>query len=178
MSASFSNTPPPPWAVIDAFCRHFNPEHARLAPERGMFLFEGSTLVYKSQGLRVCSDETGERDPTFRFTLRKRAFVPIFISLVLFCSDSSSLIAAGVGDTTVVPPRHSIPAPPIISHHHPSHLRPRTPPPPSINENTTLKFPLIDMCLDPLLPTRHSRSLKPHHRNRHHHSIAGSTLHG
>ena len=30
-SASFTNTPPPPWPVVDAFCRNFNPEHARFA---------------------------------------------------------------------------------------------------------------------------------------------------
>jgi len=51
VSASFTNTLPPPWPVLDAFCRHFNPDHARLAPERGMSLFEPSLRGIGFSGL-------------------------------------------------------------------------------------------------------------------------------
>jgi len=40
-SARFTNIPPPPWPVVDAFCRNFNPDHARLAPERVTKLAKG-----------------------------------------------------------------------------------------------------------------------------------------
>ncbi|KIM38050.1 hypothetical protein M413DRAFT_448084 [Hebeloma cylindrosporum] len=41
LSANFTNIPPPPWAVVEAFCRNFNPDHARLAPERVTKLAKG-----------------------------------------------------------------------------------------------------------------------------------------
>jgi COP9 signalosome complex subunit 3 len=41
VSASFSNTQPPPWPVVQDFCRRFHPEHARYAPDRVTKLAKG-----------------------------------------------------------------------------------------------------------------------------------------
>ncbi|KDR81351.1 hypothetical protein GALMADRAFT_239200 [Galerina marginata CBS 339.88] len=41
LSANFSHTPLPPWAVVQEFCRTFNPEQMRLAPDRVTKLAKG-----------------------------------------------------------------------------------------------------------------------------------------
>ncbi|PPQ87728.1 hypothetical protein CVT25_014415 [Psilocybe cyanescens] len=41
VNANFSNTPPPSWQAITDFCRLFNSEHARLAPDRVTKLAKG-----------------------------------------------------------------------------------------------------------------------------------------
>jgi len=41
LSSSFGSVPPPPWQIVDEFCRRFDPDQARLAPDRITKLAKG-----------------------------------------------------------------------------------------------------------------------------------------
>ncbi|KAF8198470.1 hypothetical protein BJ912DRAFT_26860 [Pholiota molesta] len=41
LNANFSSVPPPPWEVVENFCRNFEPKHAYLAPDRVTKLAKG-----------------------------------------------------------------------------------------------------------------------------------------
>ncbi|KJA15276.1 hypothetical protein HYPSUDRAFT_48494 [Hypholoma sublateritium FD-334 SS-4] len=50
LSASFAQTPPPPWSTITEFCRFVDPKHAALAPERVTRIAKGIYRLAQTLG--------------------------------------------------------------------------------------------------------------------------------